>query len=424
MGVFDRGNENAKGANPNANVGVRLIPHITLQAFCENSQTAQMIESALSDRRMSKVALTTHNGSIQGAIETYRSNPTPNLIIVETSLPPADIPSALEELAEFCDPGTNVIVLGMINDVLLYRELIRSGVAEYLVLPIDSNALVTAISDIFVADDAPPIGRTIGFIPAKGGAGSSTIAHNSAWVAANTLRQEVLIVDMDMAFGTAGLNFNQDPPNGIADAVYAQDNLDATMLDRLISKAANNVNLLTAPGTLDKTYDLGAGDFEQILELLQTNIPLVVLDIPHVWNSWVKRTLIGLDEVVIVAEPDLANLRNAKGLADIIRAIRPGDSAPLLVMNKVGLPKRPEITPAEFASAVECELVEQIAFDAAIFGTAANNGQMIAEVSSGAKVNECFRRVSAKITGREIPEAQSKLGGLDISGLLKKLKKA
>lgn len=424
MGLFDQGNENATGGTPNANVGVRLIPHITLQAFCENSQTAEMIESALSDRRMSKVALTTHNGSIQGAIETYRSNPTPNLIIVETSLSPADIPPALEELAEFCDPGTNVIVLGMINDVLLYRELIRSGVAEYLVLPIDKNALVSAISDIFVAENAPPIGRTIGFIPAKGGAGSSTIAHNSAWVAANTLRQEVLIVDMDMAFGTAGLNFNQDPPNGIADAVYAQDNLDATMLDRLISKAANNVNLLTAPGTLDTTYDLAAGDFEQILELLQANIPLVVLDIPHVWNSWVKRTLIGLDEIVIVAEPDLANLRNAKGLADTIRAIRPGDSAPLLVMNKVGLPKRPEITPAEFASAVECELVEQIAFDAAIFGTAANNGQMIEEVSSGAKVNECFRRVSAKITGREIPQTSSKLGGLDIPGLFRKLKKA
>lgn len=424
MGLFDGGNGNEEDANTGVNAGIRLIPHITLQAFCENSQTAQMIESAMSDRRMSKVALTTHNGSIQGAIETYRANPTPNLIIVETSLPPADIPAALEDLAEFCDPGTNVIVLGMINDVLLYRELIRSGVAEYLVLPIEANALVSTISDIFVAKDAPPIGRTIGFVPAKGGAGSSTVAHNSAWVAANFLRQEVLIVDMDLAFGTAGLNFNQDPPNGIADAIFAQDNLDATMLDRLISKAANNVNLLTAPGTLDKTYDLNAGDFEQILELLQTNIPLVVLDIPHVWNSWVKRTLIGLDEIVIVAEPDLANLRNAKGLADTIRAIRPGDKAPLLVMNKVGVPKRPEITPAEFASAVECELVEQIAFDAAVFGTAANNGQMIAEVSSGAKVNDCFRHISAKITGRKIQEAPSKLGGLDISGLFKKLKKA
>ena len=424
MGLFDKGNEAGAEANPSATVGIRMIPHITLQAFCENSQTAQLIESAITDRRMSKVALTTHNGSIEGAVETYRANPTPNLIIVETSLPPSEIPSALEQLAEFCDPGTNVIVLGHVNDVLLYRELIRSGVAEYLVLPIDKEALVTAISDIFVADGAPPIGKTIGFISAKGGSGSSTVAHNAAWVSAQILRQEVLIVDMDLAFGTASLNFNQDPPNGIADAVYAQDNLDATMLDRLISKAANNVNLLTAPGTLEKTYDLGARDFEQIVELLQSTIPLVVLDIPHIWSAWVKQTLIGLDDIVIVAEPDLANLRNAKGLADTIRAIRPNENAPMLVLNKVGVPKRPEITPAEFASAIDCELIEKISFDASLFGTAANNGQMIAEVSSGSKINESIKRISAKITGREIQDAPNKLGALDISGLLKKLKKA
>ncbi len=424
MSFLNSGGNGTESISVGSSEGLRLIPHITMQAFCENSQTAQLIESASSDRRMAKVALTTHNGSIQGAIETYRANPTPNLIVVETSLSPEKIPQALEELAEFCDAGTNVIVLGHVHDVLLYRQLIRSGVAEYLVLPIDANALVSAISEIFVADDAPPIGRTIGFVAAKGGAGSSTIAHNAAWVSAQVARKEVLIVDMDMAFGTAGLNFNQDPPNGVADAVYAKENLDATMLERLISKAANNVNLLTAPGTMDKTYDFGPTDFEQVIELVQNTIPLVILDIPHLWSGWVRNTVARLDEIIIIAEPDLANLRNAKGLADTIRALRPGESEPLLVLNKVGVPKRPEIASAEFASAIGCELIEQIAFDAAMFGTAANNGQMIAEISSGSKINESFQKLSTKITGRELPEQAAKFGGLDISGLLKKLKRA
>src|SRR5688572_32055554 len=104
--------------------GARLIPRITIQAFCEHSQTAQLVESAIHDRRMSKVALTTHNGGLEGAIETYRSNPTPNLIIVETTSQPAEIPSALERLAEVCDAATRLIVLGHVNDVVLYRELI------------------------------------------------------------------------------------------------------------------------------------------------------------------------------------------------------------------------------------------------------------------------------------------------------------
>src|SRR5215217_2521440 len=98
--------------------GARLIPRITIQAFCEHSQTAQLVESAIHDRRMSKVALTTHNGGIDGAVETYKANPTPNLIIVETTLSPESIPQALQRLAEVCDATTRVIVLGHVNDVL------------------------------------------------------------------------------------------------------------------------------------------------------------------------------------------------------------------------------------------------------------------------------------------------------------------
>jgi len=407
-----------------ANSGIRLVPRVTLQAFCENSQTARMIESALGDRRMSKVALTTHNGGIQGAVEAYRANPTPNLILVETSLSPEEIPASLEQLAEVCDPGTQVIVLGHVNDVLLYRQLIRSGVSEYLVLPASTDTLVTAIADLFVSEGAPPIGRTIGFIAAKGGAGASTTAHNSAWVSAQTLRQQVLIVDMDLAFGTVGLNFNQDPPHGIADAIFAQEKLDVVMLDRLISKAATNINLLTAPVSLDRAYDLEEGDFEQIVELVQSNIPLIILDIPHTWNAWVRRTLAMLDEIVIVAEPDLANLRNTKAIVDTINAMRPGENPPHLVLNKVGVPKRPEISPSEFAAAVDCNLIGQIPFDAALFGTAANNGQMIAEVSAGHKINATFRTISTHVTGRAPVESQAAASGLGLPALFKKLKRA
>jgi pilus assembly protein CpaE len=141
-------NQDGKPEEPAAEIasGARLVPRITIQAFCENSQTAQLVESAVYDRRMSKVALTTHNGGLDGAIETYRSNPTPNLIIIETTLPPDAIPGALERLAEVCDASTRVIVLGHVNDVLLYRDLIRSGISEYLVLPATAQLLVNAPS--------------------------------------------------------------------------------------------------------------------------------------------------------------------------------------------------------------------------------------------------------------------------------------
>jgi len=392
--------------------GARLVPRITIQAFCEHSQTAQLVESAIHDRRMSKVALTTHNGGIEGAVETYKSNPTPNLIIVETALSPQEIPAALEQLAEVCDAATRVVVLGHVNDVQLYRELIRSGISEYIVLPATAQQVVTAITDLFASENAAPIGRTIGFVSAKGGAGGSTIGHNVAWSIATALRQDSLILDMDLAFGTVGLNFNQDPPHGLADALQANQKVDQTMLDRLISKAANHVNLLTAPVTLDRTYDFEEREFESVLELCQNTMPVVVLDIPHAWNAWIRYTLAAVDEVVIVAEPDLANLRNAKNLADTIRALRPTEAAPNLVLNKVGMPRRPEIGAEEFSGSVECPLLGQIPFDAALFGTAANNGQMIAEIAANNKINEVFAAIGLHVTGRQAGHGASRAASL------------
>lgn len=401
--------------------GARLIPRITIQAFCEHSQTAQLVESAVHDRRMSKVALTTHNGGLEGAIETYKANPTPNLILVETSLPTEEIPGALERLAEVCDASTRLIVLGHVNDVLLYRELIRSGVSEYIVLPASAQTIVSAITELFAAEGAAPIGRTVGFISAKGGSGSSTVAHNVAWAVSQHLRQDTLILDLDLPFGTAGLNFNQDPPHGIADALGNSQKMDQTMLDRLMSKAANHVSLLTAPAMLDRTFDFEEREFEQIVELSQKTTPVVVLDLPHTWNAWVRYTIATIDEIVIVAEPDLANLRNAKNLSDTIKALRPTESEPMLVINKVGMPRRPEIAPAEFATSVECRLLGQVAFDAATFGTAANNGQMIAEVSANNKANEVFRLIGMHVTGRNAPErAASAMSGLKLPFLKKK----
>lgn len=404
--------------------GARLVPRVTIQAFCEQSQTAQMIEDAALDRRMAKVALTTHNGGLEGAVETYRTNPTPNLVIVETTLPAETMLGALGRLAEVCDASTRVIVIGHVNDVVLYRELMRAGVSDYIVTPTTTPALVNAISELFAGEGAAPIGRTIAFVGAKGGSGSSTISHNVAWSVARAIRQDVLVLDLDLPFGTVGLNFNQDPPQGMGDAVFANEKMDAVMLDRLMSKAAAHVNLLTAPATLERTYDLDERSFEQIIELSQKQVPCVILDIPHIWTDWVRYTLAAVDEVVIVAEPDLANLRNAKSLADVVKGLRPGESEPLLVINKAGIPRRPEIPAEEFAATIECRLIGQIAFEAALFGTAANNGQMIAEVSATHKINDLLRTIGLEVTGRSAAEAQSRAAGLKIPGLLRKLKRA
>lgn len=411
------------GADDGSGSGVRLVPRITIQAFCETPESADIIDRAAQDRRMSRAAVTTHNGGVEAAVQTYQTSSTPNLVIVETLAAPDQILDVLGRLADVCDPETKVVVIGAYNDVQLYRELMHNGVSDYLVTPFDKESVITSVNDLFVSPESGPIGRTIGFFGAKGGVGSSTIAHNMAWALSQKVQQDVLIADMDLAFGTAGLNFNQDPPNGISEALDAGEDIDEVLLDRLISKCANHVNLLTAPATLEKSFDFEERQFEPLIGLMQENVPAIFLDIPHCWNAWTKQTLSTIDEIVIVAEPDLANLRNAKNLIDMFVALRESDVPPRLIVNKVGIPKRPEIGPGEFAKSLEVDLLGQIPFDPALFGTAANNGQMLAEVSSGNKINELMVGMVMDLTGRSGRDAASRKGGSAIGSIMGRFKR-
>jgi pilus assembly protein CpaE len=291
-----------------------------------------------------------------------------------------------------------------VNDVVLYRDIVRRGVSEYLIAPIDVLDFIQAASDLFNAPDAAPLGRTIAVVGSKGGTGSSTVAHNLAWTIARNLSTQTVLVDLDIAFGTAGLDFNQDPPQGIGEAIFAPDRLDANLIDRLLSKCSDNLSLLAAPAVLDRTTDLTETALDGLLDILRGSTPSIVLDMPHVWSAWARRALIGADEILIVATPDLASLRNTKNMFDLLRQNRRNDAQPKLVLSQTGVPKRPEIAAAEFAKAIGTELAANLPYDAALFGTAANNGQMLAEVQPTGKYTEIFAALSAAVTGRAEPK--------------------
>jgi pilus assembly protein CpaE len=359
---------------------------------------------------MAKAHARIQMGGPAAAVEAFRTAPTPNVIVLETVSDPSSLVGHLDALAQSCDAGTKVVVIGHVNDVQLYRDLIRRGVSEYLIAPLGTLDVLRTLSELYTAPGSQTVGRLIAVMGAKGGVGASTLAHNLAWTLATSLSSSTVIVDLDIAYGTAGLDFNQDPPQGIGEAVFAPERLDANMLDRLLSRCSDNLALLAAPAMLDRTCDLPEDAFDQLFDLLRASVPTVVLDVPHLWTAWAKRALLGADEVIIVAEAELASLRNAKNLLDLMRTTRPNDSQARLVLNKVGVPKRPEIDAAEFSKAVGTEVLCSIPFDAQVFGTAANNGQMIAEVQNKGRVNEGLVQIASAVTGRS--EARRSRGRL------------
>jgi pilus assembly protein CpaE len=376
------------------------VPRISIQAFCESAEVAQTVNDAITDRRMEKAHVKVHMGGLPAAIEAYRTAPTPNVIVLENVADHAQLLADLDALSEFCDAGTKVIVIGRMNDIILYRSLISRGISEYLVAPFDVMDFIRSISSLYGSAESAPLGRIIAVTGVKGGVGASTIAHNIAWSIARDLDLQTVIVDMDLGFGTAGLDFNQDPPQGIAEAVFAPERVDSNLVDRLLSKCSDKLSILAAPATLDRVYDFPDTAFDSLIDILRASTPYVILDIPHAWSAWVKRLLIGADEIVLVAAPDLANLRNAKSILDTVRGARLHDEKPKLVLNNVGVPKRPEITVSDFAKAVDLEPLLSIPFDPKLFGTAANNGQMIAEVDAASKVSEMFSELARTVAGR------------------------
>jgi pilus assembly protein CpaE len=376
------------------------VPRVSIQAFCESPDVAAIVSAAISDRRMAKAHIKLNMGGAPAAVEAYKSAPTPNVVVLEAAAGRDALLEQLEELAQYCDAGTKVVVLGKLNDIVLYRQLIARGVSEYLVAPFGVVEFVQAMSQLFTVPGAKPLGRVIAVVGAKGGVGASTVAHNLAWSLASLTEMATIIADFDLAFGTAGLDYNQDPPQGVAEAVFAPERVDAVLVDRLLSKCGDHLSLLAAPATLDRVLDFAEASFDSLLDAMRASTPWVVLDVPHLWSGWARRILVSADEVIVIASPDLANLRNAKNLIDNVKSVRLNDAPPRLVLNGVGMFKRPEIAAAEFAKAVETGPTAIIPHDAKLFGAAANNGQMIAEVEPNGKTAQVFADLASLLAGR------------------------
>ena len=210
------------------------------------------------------------------------------------------------------------------------------------------------------------------------------------------------IVDLDLSFGTVGLNFNEEPGQGVSEALSSPERLDDVLLDRLLLKTSDHLALFAAPAVMDRANDAELPAYEAVIDIVRQTTPCVIIDLPHQWTPWVRQTLLASDDIVFVAGPDLASLRTAKTLIDLVKQNRPNDPPPKLVMNQVGIPKRPEIPVKDFATTVGMSPSMVLPFEPQLYGSAANNGQMLMEVQPKSQTAEAILKSGA---GRDRPHA-------------------
>lgn len=393
------------------------IPRIAISAFCETNRASAILERAGGDRRLSKAHLSIHMGGIAAAIDHFQGAPTPNLVILESGSAGSSLFAQLGQLAEVCDPSTKVVIIGATNDISLYRELMQQGISEYIVDLRSPLQIIKSIANLYVDPSAPPIGKTIAFVGARGGVGSSTLAHNVAWCSAENFESDTIILDLDLPFGTTSLDFEQDPTSGLVEALASPERLDDVLLDRLLQKHTDRLSLFTAPNLLDRDYDLDDQAFETVIDVVKAAAPTIIIDVPHLWTSWSRRILQSADEIVITAASDLASFRNTKNLVDIIASSRPNDSPPYLVINQFDQ-KVSSVQPAQYSEHVGVTPYTIINWEPQLFHTAATNASPITEVGGKSKTAQSIIDLSAQLLGRE--SANSQKTKFDFSGLFKR----
>lgn len=389
--------------------GDSVLPAISIQVFYERDETRLMMEVCERDRRMGRATIESHGGGIAGAIDYMRENPTPNLLVIESTARSAQLLSEIDQLAEHCDENVKVMVIGAINDIALYRQLVARGVSEYVVPPFQPLQILRTISGLFADPDAPFVGKQISVVGAKGGVGASTIAHNLAWALAENTKVNTTLVDLDLSFGTTALDFNQEPTQTVADALLQPERADDAVIERLLAKASDRLSLFTAPASIGQIMDIPDESYLSVIEVVRRNVPFLVLDLPHIWSRWVQRTLVSSDEVIIVCQPDLASLRNGKNYIDQLKAARPNDNPPRLIINMSGVPKRPEIPVKDFGAAIGIEPEVILPFEPELFGTAANNGQMISETDGASRSAQAIDHMASLLTGRSVAAQQKSI---------------
>jgi pilus assembly protein CpaE len=370
------------------------IPHITIDVFRETDAFASVWSRASEDRRMVSTTTRIHEGGFPAAIRKYTQERTPELIIVETDSSDDVLEMEVDSLAEVCDPNTNLIIVGHRNDIALYQKLLNMGVANYMVYPVTIASIISAISEVYREPGKEKIGKVTAVIGAKGGVGASSIAQNLALEFAEASKADVLLVDLDLSFGTSSLNLDIEANQGLSELIDQAERIDVAMLDRVLVKRGMHLNLVSSMPSLQNHRQIDEFTVERLLDVATTHIPEIVLDLPHGWTDWVRRSVVAADRVVVVATPELGCLRNATAMMNELKSMRPNDKPPHLVLNQVGMPRRQEITTTDIEQVLKIQPMASVPFDAKIFSQTAAAGKMVAELGRKKPVAKAYGQIA------------------------------
>lgn len=373
-----------------------------------------------------------NKGGLRNAVQSLSISASPAILMVDLS-ESGDPLNDINALAEVCEPGTVVIAIGQVNDVRLYRDLLASGIHDYLLKPLSPSQLRDALTQaqaVFMAprnSDGETTTKHVAtaVVGTRGGVGASTLATSLAWLFSTDHKLPTALLDLDVHFGTGALALDLEPGRGLTDAIENPTRIDGLFIERAMIRANDHLSILSAEAPISSPLLTDGAAFVQLEEEFRQAFEMTVIDLPRHMLINFPHLLAEVNVVALVTEMTLASARDTIRILSWLKSNAPG-ATPLIVANKAQ-PGMTEISKADFESSIERKINFTVPFDLKAASNAAKLGQTFAEANRSAKAGQAMRDIAKAIVGvseddgaalNQTGATTSLLGKFDLKSLL------
>ena len=381
--------------NPESMVGAEERRHF--RAFVRDEETRKVVDQVVADLTIAHAAV--QRGGVSEAITALGAERSPRILLVDIT--DAEMPlSAVNDLAEVCEPGVTVITVGDRNDVGLFRDLINRGISDYLVKPITpallQRSLLSVLDSTGQSRQSSRLGRLVAVTGTRGGVGATMVATGLGWSIAHRRRRRVALVDLDLQFGTAALALDLEPSHGLREALEHPGRIDSLFVERSMIKQSETLYVLSSEESLGESLLPDYAALDLLLKELRNKFHFVIIDLPRLVSPCTQHVLQSATNFVLVTDLSLAGMRDALRFFSLMPSIN-ASCQTTLCANRVGEYRQGEIGRAEFESALGRPIDLFLPFDAKSVVAATNVGQPVAGGTS--KVASGLHELAERLCG-------------------------
>jgi pilus assembly protein CpaE len=406
--------------NPSKRSG-GVAPREAFGAYVCDPATADLVRAVAAD--FGWTADKTELGGLRNAVQALSVSTSPQLLFVDLS--ESDDPlNDINALAEVCEAGTIVVAAGTVNDVRLYRDLLASGLQDYLLKPLGEEALreallaaqgVLAGPKAAAADEVKPR-SAIAVIGARGGVGTSTVASSLAWLMAERSKRSTALLDLDVYFGTGALAFDLEPGRGLTDALENPSRIDGLFIERALVRATEKLAVLSAEAPITQSLYIDGAALHHLQEEMRAAFDSVVIDLPREMAVANPALIADLQDIVLVTEQTLAATRDTIRLLAWLRQQTP-QARITVVANKVTATPPPEVAKKDFEASIERAIDVALPHDAKTAANAARQGKSLAAAAAGTKLGAGIDSLHARLIEAAVDDTATRPSLLDKLGL-------